>query len=80
MHAEGVGPEPIGVFGIARGDVAGDAFVEPEAREQAERARQMDFAMATLLFGGSKDGRPREIFDSSWSFNHKFKNTDFAGS
>jgi hypothetical protein len=47
------------MLGIVRGDVAGDAFVEPEAREQAERAGEVNFAMAALFLGGGESGRPR---------------------
>ena len=81
VHAEGIDPEPIGVLGIAHGDMAGDAFAESEAREQAECAGQMDFAMAALFFYGRESRGTFEVFDSSGSlsFSHKFKNTDFAG-
>ena len=36
MHTEGIYPEATGALGVAHCDVARDAFVESEAREQAE--------------------------------------------
>ena len=71
VHAERVGPEPVVMFRIARGNVAGDAFIESEAREQAECACEVNFAMAALFFGGGESGRPRQILDSSGCFDHR---------
>ena len=56
VHAEGIDPEMIEVFGVAGGDVSGDAFVESEAREQAEGAGQALLAMLALLFQCGKAG------------------------
>ncbi len=50
VHAERIDPEVVGQLGIARGDVARDALVEPEAAEQTERRRQVLFAVQALLF------------------------------
>ena len=50
VHAERIDPEVIGQLRIACGDVARDALVEAEAAEQAERRRQVLFAVQTLLF------------------------------
>src|SRR5262245_59501171 len=40
IHAEGIDPEMILFFGVARGDVPCDAFVEPEFGEEAEGGGQ----------------------------------------
>ncbi len=56
VHAEGIDPEMIEVFGIAGGDVSGDAFVESEAREQAEGAGQTLLAMPAFLVQRGKVG------------------------
>ena len=50
-HAERVDPEPIGVLGIAAGQVAGDALVEPEAVEQPERRGHALLQVHALLVG-----------------------------
>ncbi len=47
----------IEVFRVASGDVSGHAFVESEAREQAERAGQALLAMLALLCQAGKRGR-----------------------
>jgi len=36
VHAERIDPEMIEVLGVTGGDVPRDAFIESEAREQAE--------------------------------------------
>ena len=51
----------IEVFGIAGGDVSGDAFIESEAREQAEGSGQALFAVLTLLGDGGKGRRSRNV-------------------
>src|SRR6185437_3984472 len=71
VHAERVHPEPIGALRVAHGDMAGDAFAETEAAEQAEGAGEANFAMAALLGYGGESGRRREVFDASWGFDHK---------
>jgi hypothetical protein len=59
VHAKGIHPEMIEPLGIARGDVAGDAFIKAEAREEAESGGEALFAMAALFGGSRKDGRAR---------------------
>ena len=59
VHAEGVDPEMVGTFGIAGGDVAGDAFIESKTREQAEGSGQALLAMPALLLQRGKAGRLR---------------------
>src|ERR1700704_6678660 len=54
VHAKRIDPEMTEVFGVAGGDVSGNAFVESEAREQAESARQSLLAMTTFFFHGGK--------------------------
>ena len=51
VQAERVHPETIGPLGIARGDVAGDAFVEAELGKEAKGSGEAFLAM-TALFGG----------------------------
>jgi hypothetical protein len=59
VHAKGIHPEMIEPLGIARGNVAGDAFIKTEAREEAKSGGEALLAMATLLGGTRKDGRAR---------------------
>ena len=40
------------MLGVARGDVAGDALVEPELAEQAERRGEALLAVQALLLDG----------------------------
>src|SRR5260370_6119543 len=47
-------------LGIARGDVAGDAFIKAEAREEAKSSGEALFAMAALFGGRGKNGRARD--------------------
>src|SRR5215470_18989448 len=49
MHAERVDPEMVGAFGIARGDMAGHAFVETKLGKQAESGSETLLAMPALL-------------------------------
>ena len=56
VHAEGIHPEMIEPLGIARGDVAGDAFIKAKAREEAKRGGEALFAMAAL-FGDIRELR-----------------------
>jgi hypothetical protein len=63
VHAKGIDPEMIEPLGIAGGDVAGDAFIEAEAREEAKRGGEALFAMAALFGGRCKDGRARNAVD-----------------
>ena len=49
MHPERVDPEVIGVLGVARRDVAGDALVEAELPEQAERGGEALLAVQALF-------------------------------
>ena len=50
VHRERVDPEVVEQLGVAGGDVAGDALVEPEPREQAERGREALLAVQALGF------------------------------
>ena len=52
VHPERVDPEAVEVLGIAHRDVAGDALVEPELAEQAERRREALLAVQALLLDG----------------------------
>jgi hypothetical protein len=73
VHAEGIDPEVVGVFGVADRDVAGDAFGETETAEEAEGGGEADFSVTAFL-GGSREGGGRsEIFDPSGSFDHMSK-------
>jgi hypothetical protein len=59
VHTEGIHPEMIKPLWIARGDVAGDAFIKAEAREEAKGSGEALFAMAALLGRSGKGGRAR---------------------
>ena len=52
VHPERVDPEPVGVLGVARGDVPGDALGEAEPAEDAERRRKLLLAVQALLLEG----------------------------
>ena len=65
VHAKGIHPEMIEALGIARGDVAGDAFVKAEPREEAKGGGEALFAVAALFGGSSKDGRARDAVHES---------------
>ena len=47
--AERVDPEVVELLGVAGGDVAGDALVEAEPREQAERGGEALLAVQALV-------------------------------
>ena len=70
MHAEGIDPEMIEMFGVAGGDVAGNAFIEPEAGEQAKRASQALFAILPLLGHGSESRRDRKVEGILGGYRH----------
>jgi hypothetical protein len=59
MHAEGVDPEAIGMFGVACGDVAGDAFAETEFGEEAEGGGETLLAVKAFFGRGGEGGRFR---------------------
>ncbi len=61
VHPERVEPEAVEVLGIAHGDVAGDALVEPELAEQAERCRQALFAVEALLVDRVELGQEAQV-------------------
>ncbi len=61
VHAERIDPEMIEVFGVAGGDVSGDAFIESEAREQAEGSGQALLAVLALLGDGGKGRRSGNV-------------------
>src|SRR5437868_4982103 len=50
MHSERVHPKMIGPLRIARGDVAGNAFIEAKLGEQAKSGRQPLLAVPPLFF------------------------------
>ena len=54
MHAEGIDPERVGEFRIARGDVACDSLAEAERGEDAETAGEALLAVLSLLGKGGK--------------------------
>ena len=60
VHAERVDPEVVEQLGVAGGDVAGDALVEPELAEQAERRRR------GAACGGGAPPRPCRTSAGSW--------------
>ena len=70
MHAERIDPEAIGTLGVPARDVAGDAFAEAEASEEAKGSGEMDFAVAALFVEGGEGGRRGEVFDSTGCFDH----------
>ena len=66
VEPERIDPEALGLFGVARGDVARDAFIEAVAREQAERRGELLFAVEPL--GGDGLGLLLEAggFEELW--------------
>jgi hypothetical protein len=70
VDAERVDPEIIGLLGIARGNVAGNSFIESESREQAETRCEAFFAVPAFFADGSEDRGCGDIFGSSWGFDH----------
>ena len=57
VHPEGVDPEPVVVAGIAGGDVACHALVEPEPGEEPEPGGEALLAVQALLFDGGEGRR-----------------------
>ena len=55
MHAEGINPEGVGKLRVARGDMAGHAFIEAKLGKQPERRGQA--LLAVLLQGAGRDKR-----------------------
>ena len=51
VHPQRVHPEMVEAFGIACGDVSGDALVEPETTEQPKRGGEALLAMPALVLG-----------------------------
>jgi hypothetical protein len=60
VHAKRIHPEMIKPLGIARGDVASDAFIKAEAREEAKSGGEALLAMAALFGGNRKNRRARD--------------------
>jgi hypothetical protein len=58
------------MLGIAHGDVAGDPFVEAEAREQAERSGEALASMKALLGLRLKSRRLKRQLESEVSWVH----------
>src|SRR6266478_3813362 len=71
VHAERIDPEMIEALRIARGDMAGDAFVKSAARKKAGRAGELFFAMTPLLGGSGKHGRAGDALDLRLYLGHK---------
>src|SRR5215510_14755854 len=71
IHAEGVDPEMVLLFGVARGDVPRDAFVKPEFGEEAEGGGQPLFPMLSLLLDRIESRRHRQIERAGWG-DHRF--------
>src|SRR4029077_2239929 len=61
VHAERIDPEMIEVLGVAGGDVPRDAFIESEAREQAEGAGEALLAVLALLCDSGKCWRSGDV-------------------
>ena len=61
VDAEGIDPEVVGMFGVAGGDVAGDAFVVTEAGEEAEAGGHTLFTVEAFVGEGGAFGRCRDI-------------------
>src|SRR5262249_60217213 len=66
IHPEGVDPEMILFFRVARGDVPRDAFVKPEFGEEAEGGGQPLFPMQPLLLDRIESRRHRQIERAGW--------------
>src|SRR5215472_10645805 len=65
VHTEGIHPETIEALRIARGDVAGDAFIKSKFGEEAKSGGQTLLAMTALLGGRSENGRARKAIHES---------------
>ena len=61
VHPERVDPEAVEVLGVAHGDVPGDALVEPELAEQAERRGEALLAVQALLLDGVELGKEAQV-------------------
>ena len=61
VHPEGVDPEVVEQFGVARRDVPGDAFGEAELAEDAQRAGES--LLAVLAFGLDRVEGRRNVED-----------------
>src|ERR1700730_11029649 len=71
-HAEGIDPEMIEVFGVAGGDMSGDAFIESEARKEAEGAREALLAVLAFLRDGRKCRRSGNVERVLRGYGHGF--------
>lgn len=60
VQTEGIDPKTIKPLGIARGNVAGDAFIKTKFSEEPKGSSEAFFAMTALLGGRSKNGRARD--------------------
>src|SRR5215469_676155 len=60
VQTERIYPKTIKLLGIARGDVAGDAFVEAKFCKEPERGSKTFLAVAALFRGCGEDGRARD--------------------
>ena len=85
VHAERVDPEASRVLWIAGRDMAGDTFVEPVLREEAEGRGEPLLPVAPLLRDRLEHGRARKILGPAKGFGHldgdvghKVENTEFA--
>src|ERR1700722_1339808 len=66
VHSERVDPKMIELFGIAGGDMASDAFVEPKTREKPERRSEHSLAMQAFFSCGGKDRRAKTLRGNCW--------------
>jgi hypothetical protein len=70
VHSERVDPKMIEFFGITRGDVASDTFVEPKTREQPECCGEHPFAMQAFFSCGGKHRRAKTLRGNCWCCWH----------
>lgn len=60
VQPEGIHPEAVRAEGVAHGDVARDAFVETQLREDAEGLGESEFEEGAFFVLGGKGGRAGE--------------------
>src|SRR5215469_4658558 len=76
MHAKRIYPEMVGAFGIARSDVPGHAFVEPELGKQAEGGGEALLAVAAFLLWGCEFGNYGNLKDVCRCGSHRNTSCD----
>ena len=65
VQTEGIDPKMIEALGIARCDVAGDAFIKTKFGEKTKGSGEAFFAMAALFGRSGEDGRTRNTIHES---------------